>query len=104
MRVLAVALGLAAALVSVPAAADDDSPGPRGDDPIYNYGMFSFGDPAILWKFFLGRFDYWVAREEMDSLGEYREDQRVILAQELELTPAERVVIERKLAANVLPE
>jgi hypothetical protein len=75
-----------------------------GEDGVYNYGMFSFDDPGILVKFFTGRFYYWLGREGVGTLDEYREDNRMILSQELDLGPAEKVALVEKLDRNALPE
>ena len=75
-----------------------------GEDGVYDYGMFSFDEPGVMLKFFAGRFRYWLGREGVGTLEEYREDNREILAQELDSSPAEKVALVAKLDWNLLPE
>jgi len=77
----------------------------RGTDWCYNYGTFNFGSPALIPKFVLGRFHYWVARRPMKhTLLAYRAENRSITAQRLNLTPAERLELQQFLEWNIKPE
>ena len=64
----------------------------RGTDTTYNWGMFSFEEPHFLERFLTGDTRYWMEAFDLDSmLAEYRRRKRSILAQELNLTPAQRL-------------
>lgn len=74
-------------------------------DITYNWGMFSFDEPQFIRRFLSGNTHYWMAGIPFDSiLQEYRQRNRTILAQELNLTPAQRIQLERFLEWNALPE
>ena len=71
---------------------------------LYNYGMFDFST-GFLHKFVQGRLEFWVADTEYvkGTYDLYRQHDRDVRLQELNLTPAQRVVLARSLADNVLP-
>jgi hypothetical protein len=72
-----------------------------GKDRVYNYGTFSFGSAALIPKFFLGRFLYSLSRRGLlGTIREYREENRSIVAQKLNLTPAERAALRDFLTWN----
>lgn len=74
-------------------------------DRVYNWGTFSFGDPALIPKFFLGRFMYWLSAAPIGWTKEaYRAENRGIVAQELDLTSEQKVELQRRLEENLRPE
>jgi len=80
-------------------------PGQRGRDRVYNYGTFSFGDPALIPKFFLGRFQYWLSSQTLQTtLLTYKAERRTVEAQELDLEPAAKAELLRLLEENLKPE
>jgi hypothetical protein len=71
---------------------------------LYNYGMFSFDD-AMLARFAMGRLEFWVGHSSVGATFRfYREEDRDVRVQELNLTPEQRVGVAKRLADNVLPE
>ncbi len=72
---------------------------------LYNYGMFDFST-GFVHKFVQGRLEFWVADTEYvtGTYEMYRHYNRDVRLQELNLTPAQRVVLARSLADNVLPQ
>ncbi|NUP11944.1 MAG: DUF4105 domain-containing protein [Polyangiaceae bacterium] len=74
-------------------------------DLVYNYGMFSFGDPALIPKFFLGRFLYWLEPHPLaGTIRGYQREGRGVIAQELDLTMEQEVELKRLLEENALKE
>src|SRR5258708_2835806 len=72
---------------------------------VYNWGGFAFEDPAVIPKFFQGRFMYWLDIAPLEAtIPEYRHAGRAIYAQELDLTPAEKLALEARLEENARPE
>jgi hypothetical protein len=71
---------------------------------LYNYGMFDFST-GFVHKFVQGRLEFWVADTEyvQGTYDLYRRYNRDVRLQELNLTPAQRVVLAKSLADNVLP-
>ena len=68
----------------------------RGTDTTYNWGMFSFEEPHFLRRFLTGDTRYWMEAFDLDSmLAEYKRRKRSILAQELNLTPAQRLKLQQ---------
>lgn len=75
------------------------------DDMTYNWGMFSFDEPQFIRRFLSGRTHYWVQGIELAAImAEYRATNRTVLAQELNLPPAQRLALSQSLAWNVRPE
>lgn len=75
-----------------------------GRASLYNYGMFSFG-PGMLANFLKGRLTFWVAEMPVRrTFHFYREAGRTIWVQDLDLPPAARLAVARKLAHDALPE
>jgi hypothetical protein len=72
---------------------------------LYNYGMFDFST-GFVHKFVQGRLEFWVADTEYvgGTYEAYRHYNRDVRLQELNLTPAQRVVLAKSLADNVLPQ
>ena len=76
-----------------------------GPGVVYNFGMFNFGSAALLPKFLLGRYQYWLARTDRDrTIPYYIEENRTVQVQELDLTPAQRVALLERLETNALPQ
>ncbi len=76
-----------------------------GPGVVYNFGMFNFGSAALLPKFLLGRYQYWLARSERDrTIAAYIEENRTVELQELDLTPAQRGALLERLETNALPQ
>ena len=59
-------------------------------DVVFNYGLFSFGEPHFIWRFCTGQTDYIVGAEEYASFeSEYLERGSSISIQMLNMTPSE---------------
>jgi hypothetical protein len=72
---------------------------------VFNFGTFDFQDPALLSKFLHGRFHYWLSvGGAQATLEAYAAENRTILAQELDLSPAERWRLWQSLRENAKPE
>lgn len=72
---------------------------------VYNWGMFSFADPALLPKFVLGRFMYWMEPQSYrGTVMGYKREGRSIDAQELDLDPATKLELVRRLEENATDE
>jgi hypothetical protein len=77
----------------------------RGTDLTYNWGMFSFDEPHFLTRFLTGDTRYWMQAFDLDTmLAEYRRRNRSVLAQELNLTPAQRLKLQQFVQWNELPQ
>jgi hypothetical protein len=71
----------------------------------YNFGTFAFDSPALIPKFLRGKFKYWLSVSTADDTFEsYASANRSILAQELDLTPAQRFGLWQALRINARPE
>lgn len=81
---------------------DDTKRGRRDYAKVYNYGTFSFGDPALIPKFFLGRFMYWLSAQTLQgTIGGYKRENRAITEQVLDLDPATKIELQRRLEENL---
>lgn len=79
-----------------------DERAPRTKDKVYNWGTFSFGDPALIPKFVVGRFMYWLSAQTLaGTKSTYRRENRWVEAQELDLTPAQRVELQAAVEENL---
>jgi len=77
----------------------------RGTDMTYNWGMFDFNQPRFVWRFVTGDTKYWMEPIPYNSMIDaYRRENRSILAQELNLTPAQRLKLQQFVERNALPE
>src|ERR1700738_4646223 len=77
----------------------------RGTDTTYNWGMFSFHEPRFLTRFLTGDTRYWIQAFDLDTmLAEYKRRNRSVLAQELNLTPAQRLSLQQFVQWNALPQ
>jgi uncharacterized protein DUF4105 len=77
----------------------------RGTAKAYNYGMFDFRQHNFLLRFVQGRMLYWMQGFDLGlTLQIYRQANRSVWAQELNLTPAERAALRDFLEWNERPE
>lgn len=84
---------------------DPKSPDIRTRDLVYNYGEYGFDDPALIPKFFMGKFDYWVgAHGFAETVSAYAHAGRGVDSQELDLTMEQRQSIKAFLEENIKPE
>jgi hypothetical protein len=76
-----------------------------GTTTSYNYGMFSFGDPGFITRFLQGRMLYWMGVHHADAeLAAYRESNRSVWVQRLNLSAAQKHELREFLDWNWLPE
>lgn len=74
-------------------------------DIVYHWGLFDFADANFIPNFIKGRMRYSMGAFDMQqTVDAYRQANRTVWAQELELTPAERLKLADFVAWNVLPE
>lgn len=78
---------------------------PLKRDPVYNWGTFSFGDPALIPKFVQGRFMYWLSKAPIGhTVRLYQAENRSVEAQELNLTAAQKWELFQALEENAREE
>lgn len=76
-----------------------------GDDRVYNWGMFSLDQEGFILRFLRGRMRYWMASEDAALTVEaYRQHNRSVTIQELNLTGAQKVALYTFVQRNELPE
>jgi hypothetical protein len=76
-----------------------------GTDITYNWGMFDFNQPHFLRRFLTGDTRYWIEPIPLSlMLEEYKTRNRSVLAQELNLTPAQRLRLKQFVEWNALPQ
>jgi hypothetical protein len=72
------------------------------DDIVYNYGTFDFSEPGFYFKFTRGKLLYYLSTEDFDSFRDfYREENRGITEQVLNLTSSEKNKIKEFLRQNL---
>ena len=72
-------------------------------DRVYNYGMFSWEDSGFLRNFIMGRPRYILGVSDLEhTIAQYQFEQRSLDVQELNLPPALRADLARRLAENAL--
>src|SRR6267378_2815829 len=77
----------------------------KGTNITYNWGMFDFNQPHFIWRFVTGDTRYWMEAIDLDPMVRYyREHNRSILSQELNLTPAQRLKLQQFVQWNALPQ
>ncbi len=82
---------------------EDTSPGSYGRGQVYNFGTFAFDTPGLIPKFMSGRFTYWLSVQDVEStFATYRDADRTVVAQELNLTPAQERELKARLDENAL--
>jgi hypothetical protein len=83
----------------------DETKPARERDKVYNWGTFTFGDPALLPKFVQGRFMYWLSVQGIGATQfVYKRENRSITAQELDLDYAQVRELQRLVDENAKPE
>lgn len=76
-----------------------------GEDAVYNWGLFDFNQPHFIPRFLKGQMLYSMGAFTYDqTMAEYRYRDRTVLAQELDLTPAQRLELQRFVQWNALPQ
>ncbi len=76
-----------------------------GDDRVYNWGMFSLDQSGFILQFLRGRMRYWMASEDAALTVEaYRQHNRSVTIQELNLSGAQKVALYAFVQRNELPE
>lgn len=76
-----------------------------GEDAVYNWGLFDFNQPHFIPRFLKGQMLYSMGAFTLDqTMAEYQARDRTVIAQELDLTPAERVQLDQFVRWNALPE
>jgi len=70
---------------------------------VYNWGMFDFEQPNFIGRFLTGDTKYWMAPGTLDgTLAQYRQLNRTVTMQQLNLTPSQRQRLVEMLATNAL--
>jgi uncharacterized protein DUF4105 len=76
-----------------------------GTDTTYNWGMFDFNQPHFITRFLTGDTRYWMEGIPLDPmLAYYKQNNRSVLAQELNLTPAQRLSLQDYVRLNEQPQ
>ncbi|HUQ99978.1 MAG TPA: DUF4105 domain-containing protein [Gemmatimonadaceae bacterium] len=76
-----------------------------GTDITYNWGMFDFAQPHFIRRFVTGDTRYWMEAFPLEAmLGFYKQANRSILAQELNLSPGQRLKLKQFVEWNALPQ
>ena len=77
----------------------------HGTDEAYNYGLFDFHQENFLLRFVRGQMWYWMAGfPAQDYVGQYRQDNRSVWVQELELPVDASLQLQQFLQWNAEPE
>ncbi len=72
---------------------------------VYNWGTFAFEGMQGIEDFMAGRFRYWLSLARLDrTLDFYEMQNRTLVAQELDMTEAERKSLAAAVAVNALPQ
>ncbi|MGQ0639737.1 MAG: Lnb N-terminal periplasmic domain-containing protein [Gemmatimonadaceae bacterium] len=75
------------------------------EDRVYNWGMFSLDESGFILRFLRGRMRYWMASEDaVQTINAYRQYNRSVTLQELNLTGAQKLVLYAFVKRNELPE
>ena len=76
-----------------------------GIDSVFNYGVFSFDSPNFIWRFAKGETDYMLYGYRMASfMEEYRQDQRSVYEQVLNISQPEKQALFDALIENAKKE
>ena len=82
----------------------DDSRRDARADLVYNYGTFGFESWTLIPNFFRGKLQYWLSIQSLAGTKElYRQENRTVVQQVLNLTAAEKRAIAEDLRVNALP-
>lgn len=74
-------------------------------DIVYNYGTFNFDEPGFYTKFVRGKLNYYLSRNYFESfVEEYRQENRKLTEQVLNLSCSEKQKIQFLLDNNLLPQ
>jgi hypothetical protein len=74
-----------------------------GTDTAYNWGEFDFDQPHFIRRFVQGKMLYWMGARPMDlMIYVYQVRQRSMWAQELNLTPAQKLQLQEFVRTNAL--
>lgn len=77
----------------------------RNTDVAYNWGLFDFAASDFMSRFLKGDMRYWMGGFDQKATVEfYRQANRSVIAQELNLTPSQRTELARFVEWNALPE
>jgi len=77
----------------------------RNTDITYNWGMFDFNQPHFIWRFVTGDTRYWMEPIDLQTMVRYyKQFNRSVLSQELNLTPAQRLRLQQYVMLNALPQ
>ncbi len=77
----------------------------RNTDVAYNWGLFDFDAADFFPRFLKGDMRYWMGGFDKEgTLDFYRRANRSVWVQELNLTPAQRLSLDRSVEWNALPE
>jgi hypothetical protein len=77
----------------------------KNTDVAYNWGLFDFAASDFMSRFLRGNMRYWMGGMDLEStIDFYRRSNRWVIAQELNLTPAQRTALARFVEWNALPE
>ncbi len=80
---------------------DDDA----GQPLVYNWGMFDFQQPNFIGRFLSGDTKYWMQAFSIPStMNQYQQLNRTVTAQELNLTPSQKVALSALLKSNAREE
>jgi Domain of unknown function (DUF4105) len=70
---------------------------------VYNWGLFDFEQPNFIGRFLSGDTKYWMAPATMaQTMRQYESLNRTVVAQELQLTPEQKVKLAAALATSAL--
>src|SRR4051812_34673453 len=74
-------------------------------DIAYHWGLFDFADKEFVPRFILGRMRYSMGAFDFnETVNAYRQTNRMVWAQQLNLTPAQKQKLADFVAWNILPE
>jgi uncharacterized membrane protein len=74
-------------------------------DIAYNWGMFDFADKDFIPRFVQGRMRYSMGAFDMsETIEQYRQSNRTVWSQELNMTPSQRQQLAAFVAWNILPQ
>ena len=82
----------------------DDTRRDARADLVYNFGTFGFESWTLIPNFFRGKLQYWLSIQSLSGTKElYRQENRTVVQQVLNLTPAQRREIADALWVNAMP-
>ena len=74
-------------------------------DVVFNYGIFDFNSDNFLWNFVRGEIDYILGTTSFEGfMHSYRNENRRVVSQRLNLSPEEKARLWEALVINSLPE